>query len=681
MRRALGLALALAALPASAQVPDSTAAGLEAPADTVEAPGALAAPADSLAPPVAVGPGPVGPFGLAPGRALTPVPATTAALDVASLVSAGPVGSGSTALRPAAWGVLLGAPGSTAGLALDGRLEAHALSLDGRPLLDLVTDAPRVDLLPLAAVGPVRRADGGWGRASGLSAALRPFRVGVPVTELRYVGGQDGLQHVSGTHAQTRRPPEFLRGGSGDARLTGTFHAASRAGDGLFDGADVAHTDALGRLLLTQPALALEAGALYTDRTEGARRGVIPAAGLPVAALFSDATSTVLTPGATRRTLRTEGWVRVRLPIARAAPTEAGLALAVQRLVFVPADGSLDTLRVHGRRLAAHVAQPLAVGPNRLRLRLDATVEPAPGPQGGAISADPRVGLHATATDSLTVGGLDVALGGGLHRQAGETWPSASARARLGGLGAGVRYGGRPRSWLETHGVAGRVVADPDAAGERSLEADVSVEARRGPWRLGARAFGSVTTDGRHLVSLADTAAAVVVAEGAVRQGGLGVSVGWREGARRGLYVSLDGTTRAVAGTSTDLLGRLDAALPRAWGTVRVGLRAEDVGDDDVLDLDLAAVALGWGDLRGVRVEPATGALALPTPGGDLGLDLPARATLGLEATATFSARASLFLRYDHVLGERAYRGALVTQGEPLPPHVLRFGVFWALLN
>ena len=40
-----------------------------------------------------------------------------------------------------------------------------------------------------------------------------------------------------------------------------------------------------------------------------------------------------------------------------------------------------------------------------------------------------------------------------------------------------------------------------------------------------------------------------------------------------------------------------------------------------------------------------------------------------------------MFLRYENALAERATVGAAVVQGEPLTPHVLRFGVFWALLN
>ena len=165
----------------------------------------------------------------------------------------------------------------------------------------------------------------------------------------------------------------------------------------------------------------------------------------------------------------------------------------------------------------------------------------------------------------------------------------------------------------------------------------------------------------------------------AVREVGVAVGGGWREAARRGLYVRGEGTVRAVLDRS-GLRARLDAALPRAWAALRVGARAEGVGDG-VLDLDLAAVAHTWTAFRSRRVEPATGLLALPDPGGPLGIRVPAQATLGLEATATFSARASVFLRYENALAGRATAGALVTQGEPLPGHVLRFGVFWALVN
>ncbi len=667
MRPARALALAvLAAAPALAQTPDTTA--------TVRA-----SPADSLAPAVTVPPrAAVGPFPLAPGRPVTPVPATTAALDLGLLVADSPTAQ---AVAPSAFAYRLGAPGRTAGLSIDGLdPSAPALLLDGRPLLDLVTDAPRFDLLPLAALGPLRIGDTALGRATGAEAGLRDLRVGVPVTELRYLGGQGGIQHVSGLHAQTRRPPGFLRGGSDASRLTLTGHAASRTADSPRDGADVAHTDAFGRLLLTRPGVAAEVGVSYTDRTEGARDGVVPGAGLPVAGLFDPATSRVIGAGATRRTLRTEPWLRLRFPLVASDPTEVGGSVAVQRMVFVPTDGTGDTVRVHGRRVAAYAAQRLSAGPHALGLRLDLSAEPAPGPETGALpGADARLGLHVAATDSVRLGRVALALGVGAHQVDGERWPSASARATVGVLSAGVRVGGRARSWLERVGLAGRVVPDATDGTEQALAADAALSLTRGDGRLGVRAFASQTTDGRHLVALDDTLFAVVVAEGAVAQGGVAVSAGWRESARRGVYVRLGATARAVADPSTDLGDRLDASLPRVWGTGRVGLRAEDVGDG-VLDLDVAVAGQAWTAFRSRRVEPATGALALPLPGSSLGAELPARGLVGLEATATFSARASLFLRYDHALGERA-ADAVVTQGEPLPPHVLRFGVFWALLN
>ena len=651
--RGLRLALlvpVLLAAPASAQLPDSLQA--------------RAVPADSLAP---LPPRPsVGPFRPALGRPITAVPAVTASLDAAGLV----------AQRPEAFGYALGAPGRTAGVALDGlNPDALALSLDGRLFTDPVTDAPQLDLLPLAAMGPVRRGGSGWGRAAALGAGLRPFRLEVPITELRYLGGQDGLRHASGTHAQTRRPPAFLRGGSDDARLTATFHAASRAAAGPLAGATLSHTDALGRLLLTRPGVAAEAGVLYTDRTEGARFGVV--SDVPADdGVFEFATATAREPDALRRTLRTEGWLRARVPIT-GEPLEAGASVAVQRLVYTSADQ--PGVRVHSRRLVGFAEQPLALGGHRLAARVDAVFDAAPDTvAGGFEGAGARLGLHAGVTDSLRLGGVSLAVAGGLHRVGGETWPSASARIERGALSAGLRLGGRARPRVAQSGLS-RILASADGPTTRAITADAALVLRRADWRFGLRAFASSERDGWHLAARTDTTWAFESLP-SLTQGGLSAQVGWREATRRGLYASVQATARAVSDPADGLRQRLDAALPRMWGATRVGVRAEGVGDG-VLDLDLAAVGRGWTAFRSRLVDPATGLVVLPLAGDPLGVELPARGTLGLEATATFSAQTSLFLRYDHALGNRLYDGAIVTQGEPLAPHVLRFGVFWALLN
>ncbi len=648
------LALALAVVvsgPVAAQT-DSTAVPV--------APDSLAAL--PVAPPA--GP-PVAPFALAGGRALGPVPATTAALDL---------GMG-LADVPGAFGYAAGAPGHTAGTALDGLgPEAPGLALDGRPLHDLVTGAPRIDLLPLALLAPLVATDGAWGRALGVAASTRDLRLAVPVTELRYLGGQDGIQHVSGSHSQTRLPPAFLRGGSRESRLTVTGHAASRSADAPLDGGDLAHTDAGARLLLTRPGLAVETGVLYADRTVGARTGVIPTAGQPLAAIFNANTATVLNPSATRRTLRTEGWLRARVPLFD-SPTEAGLALATQRLVFAPGLGA-DTVRVHAARWAGFVEQPVPAGAHAVRIRVDVTGEPSPGPVGGAPGGGTRVGAHAVVSDSVRVGVLAVALAAGAHAVGGDVWPSASVRVASGAAFLGVRLGGRERSRLAEVGLPGRVLVGGGL--EQTLAADAGATATRGDWRATVRAFASGTEGETVALAVGDSLAQLATALDPVLRVGGTLGVGWREATERGLYARAHGTTQVLSGGGA-LGDRLDAALPRAWGDARLGVRADDVGDG-VLDLDLAVRLRAWTDLRSRRIEPTTGLLLLADASGDLGPLLPARALVGLDATATFQTRASLFVRYDHALGERAY-GAVVTQGEPLAPHVLRFGVFWALLD
>ena len=674
MRAALLCAVALAWAPglASAQTPDSTGV-LATPGGEVTVLDSSAAPRRPL----------VAPFGPAPGLDLTPVPAVTATLSLGGLLD-----DATPALArpprplaaPSAFAYALGAPGRVAGVSLDGQApDAPALTLDGRPYADPFTDAPRLDLLPLALVGPVRLADGARGRATALSVGTRDLRVAVPVTELRYHGGQSGLLHASGSHAQTRRPPAFLRGGSDDARLTLTFHAATRGADGALAGARLRHTDALGRLLLTRPGLAAEVGVVYADRTEGARRGVVPdAPGLD--GVFSFDTATPLESGAERRSTRTEGWARARVPVL-AAPAELGASVGVHRTAYA---GGGAPVRLLGARATAFAEQPLAAGRHRLALRVEGVYDRAPvqdttAASGGDLSGvGSRLGVHVTATDSLAVGPVRLALGAGVHRVGGEAWPSASVRAGSGAAWVGARLGGRAVSRLEQTGLARVLAVGPDAPTTRTLAADAGLALAAGDWRLVLTAFASAERDGRHWVATGDAVLAYTVAS--MTQGGGGAVVGWRERTRRGLYARVDAHARALAGPDTDVLRRLDRALPRVWGGARVGLRAEGVGDG-VLDLDLAAVGHAWSAFRSRLVEPTTGVLALPRPGADLGLELPARGTLGLEATATFSTRASLFVRYDHALGGRLYDGAIVTQGEPLVPEVLRFGVFWALLN
>lgn len=644
-RRAALAALLLAA-PAAAQVPDSLAS--PAPADTARAPRAVA-----LAAPQAP----------AWGRAATPVYALTGALSPEALVAA----------RPEAFGYALGTPGRWGGVSLYGLdSSAPGLTLDGRDFADLYTGAPRLDLLPAEALGPVRIGGPGGG-ALELSAEARPFRLGRPITELRYHGGQEGVQHASGTHAQTRRASGLgQRLAGAGARTTLTAHAATRGASGPSAGGQTRHSHALGRLVWAGPTRAVELGALYADHLDGARRGLT---GTTPAAFFSPAAATVLDPSATRRTLRTELWATLRAPLFGAAPLGLTLSTAGQRLRYSP-DG-FDTLQVSVNRVALDLSQTVPLGARRLaaQARLAQEGDPSGGRDvfgdGGA-----RRLASVSVLDSLRLGRWTATVQPGAHLVGTRAWPSGRLAVARGGARVAFQTGARAPSRLAERGIAGRISADPSGALERTHRAEAGLALGLGAVRLDLSAWAARVTSPQRLAAQADSFA--VVRGGALTPVGGALQIGWRADAARGLY----GTATLAASRTLgggDLAQREDDALPRARADGRLGWRA--TGVRDVLDLDLGLRLAGWTAFRSRVVEPTTGALALPDPATTLGQELPARGTLGADLAATFADRATVFLQYDNALASRLYDGAVVTQGEPLASTPFRIGVFWALLD
>ena len=647
---------------ARAQVPDSVGV---APA--------LAARPDSLAPQAPTR-GLVVPLGPEPGRTVTLTPALTPALDASDALADAP-------------GVFLyrfSAPGRAA-VSLDGLApHAPALLLDGRPFDDLLTGAPRYDLLPAEALGPIRLADTRLGRASAVEASTRPFRVGVPVTELRYFGGQRGVQHASGTHAQTRQPPGWLRGGSDASRLTLTGHVAARSGNGLTgsssrtgastDGGRERHSHALFRALLTRPGLAVELGELYSEQTDGAQQGL-------TGDVFSPLRATALDGSADRKTIRNDVWLTTWLGIG-ASPTEVGVAWTAQRWRYSrrPETGPRDTLAASARRLSAHLRQRVALGLSRAWLRAGAHYDTV-ADTSALFAPGGRLALSASLLDSLALGPVRLALQAGVSQVDGDVAPVLAVRAEAGSAFASLRTGRGVTGRLWEAGLASRIASSAALPDERVLAGDLGLATTIGAWRLDLRAFGSRRSDARWLVSVGDTAYAVARSTAPVVGVGATLGVGWRDDVDRGLYARGATTVSQALDADASPLHRRDAdALPRVWGRLRIGLRAESVGAN-AADLDLAIVAHGWSAFRSRVIEPSTGLLALPDPDGVFGGTLPARGTLDAEATATFNDRATVFLRYENGLATRLYDGARLTQGEPIPSTLLRVGVFWAFLD
>ncbi|MEO0558782.1 MAG: hypothetical protein AAF170_11435 [Bacteroidota bacterium] len=650
LRRLLGLAI-LALLASSTHAQDSTAIVLETPPDSLAA--------ASLRNPVL-------PLGPEPGRSASPTPALTAALDPTELL----------ADTPGAFLYRLSAPGR-ASLSLDGLATGTpALFLDGRPFDDLFTGSPRLDLLPSEAVGPLQLSDTRLGHPIAIEATTRPFRVALPVTELRYFGGQQGVQYASGTHAQTRQPPAFLRGGSDASRLTVTAHVASRAGNGLVgsggstDGARERHSHALARALLTRPGISFEAGALYTDQTDGAHRGF-------TTNIFDPLRASSLDRSATRQTFRTDLWLTSWLPLLPSDPTEISVAWTSQRWRYVQTVG--DTLAATANRLALHGRQRVEIGPAQLYLRAGGMWTPI-ADTSALFQAGNRPTAYASILDSLRIGPLELAIQAGVRVAEPQTVPSLAIRAGRGTASLGLRWTGGETGRVWDGGLAGHIVNEATSASGRTLAADAEWGGQRGVWHMQVRAFTHHRTDARWLVSRGDTTYAIQSVPTADRMGAT-AALSWRDEVARGVYVRSSVTATRALNLGTSALRQLEAeSLPALWGRLRLGLRATNLGNG-VADLDLALVAHGWSAFRGLVAVPATGQMALPDPTTLLGSELPARGTLGAEATVTFGARASVFLRYDNALATRLYDGARVVQGEPIPATALRFGVFWALLD
>ena len=482
------------------------------------------------------------------------------------------------------------------------------------------------------------------------------------------------MQHAGATHAQTRRAPGLARRVVGaDGRMTFTAHAMTRNANAPSAGGSLGHSHALGRLVFAGRRRAVEVGGLYVGRDEGARRGVTDGFGAGAAVQGGQAA---------RRTLKTELWATARAPLLGADPLAVTASWTGQRLRY-SADG-LDTLATSANRYALDFAQAARLGAHRLDAR--ATLALAGDPSGGADEGDgaAETRLSLVVADSLAVGAASLVLVPGLHAVAGRVWPSADVRIAVGALRAGVTRGARAPSLLARRGVAGGgglpVLADLDDGLETTTRVDAAVGGALRALRADLSAWASRVDDAQRLVALGDTAFATRRLESAVTAVGSALTLGLRAAAERGVYARATVAAARTLGAGGPLARREADALPAARLDVRVGARARDVGDG-VLDLDLGVQAAGWTAFHSRLLEPTTGALALPDPSSVFGRELPARGTVGLDLTATFVNRATVFLRYDHALGGRLYDGATVTQGEPLADTAFRFGVFWALLD
>ncbi len=596
------------------------------------------------------------------------VPARRPVFGAAELVADG----------PGAFLYDLGVPAAASGVSLGGLdPRRSAVSLGGVPASDLLSGRPALELLPLDVLAPLRMW-AGFGEAVGVAADLRAFAASVPVTELRYRTGGNGIQFISATHAQTRRPG-FVRALGGDrARLQALFHVSGRSADGEYAGVGVRGWQAIGRVGLALPWASVEITERHGRDRAGASGGVAPLG--PFETVFDRDGATVLDRAAERETIRNDLAATLRVPLA-AEPLTATAFWTAETFRYV--DPALlaeaDTVGARADRVGLQLEQPVRFGAHRLRARASGWVTQTK--RGTAFPNDDRARtLHLAVLDSVALAGFGLEAEAGVTVAPETTFPVLGARLgrSLGAtqIFAEARLAGATYGRMERDGFGTLVEAVGPVGRERTLRLAAGLDTALGPFDLGLHAEAVQQADPRVLLADPDTARFVTVS-GAFRRATGTVRLGWRDRAARGVYLRLRANASGLLNSGeSELHGRAAEVLPPLWGTMRLGLRALGLFDGN-LDLDLAARGRAWTAFRGRSFHAPTALFALRP------LDarpVDASGTLDLLAEAGIGGgRATVFIAYENILASRAYAGAYVVPVYPLPNPRLRFGVFWLL--
>lgn len=565
-----------------------------------------------------------------------------------------------------------------------------ALTLEGLPFDDLLTGGPRLDLLPLAWLTPLRTQPAHLGAPIGVRATLRPFVQAEPLTEIRMNRGGNDLETVQVVHTQRRRFD--VRGRPGVFGILAGY--GGYASDGAYEGSYFKGRHLLGRLRYDRPGLQLTLWLLHTRHRLGAHAGVVPPIADDPSSIYFPEVAGVTNSNSRRRTFRTDLALTARLGLGRSAL--APLAVTGYRTQqrsryrITPAAG--DTVVAKAQRWGVLAVQHGRFGPHHWRLEahawLDRMVD-APAPEGNpdavywsAEARRTRGGLHLSLRDSTHLGPLRLAAAGGVRGSGAAFVPAATVQGELPlgplRLRAEATTGGTPRAWIARYGLGpfAQSVALDDAA--RLHTGRLSATLTAGLIDVTLFGFAHRRADAVEPYVLTDGATATPDSIAfrslpTTEHAGAGADIGWRRTARRGFYVAVQPTLYRFGDSAR--IPELAASLPDWFVRGRLGVRLWLFRGD--LDLDVSARLRAWPDFAARTLHPATGLLVLPAPAqrrveGAAVLDVVAEAKV---RTAT------IFLAYENAYARtELLAGALLVPAYPLPARRFRLGVFWPIL-
>ncbi len=557
------------------------------------------------------------------------------------------------------------------GVSLDGQSpQRMSLSLDGLPFSDLFTERPHLELLPAAVLDRFRLESTHFGRLRAFNAQVRPLAGSTPITELKFLTGQEGMQYVSASHAQTRTPPGLLGGDGG--RLGFLGHVSGTQSDGQFAGGALRSWQALGRLSLSRLGFAATLTEFHTKHTVGARSGVAP----DFPAAYNPATATVLDAAASRETSRNDLALSIRLPLGPDALTMATYWTR-QHERFSPT--GLDTSFVRGNRFGGQLVLPFRTGDHHLSLHADGWWDDAAGGQSNPfVGIDARTQIHGTLSDSVSVSGWGLKAEAGVHSVASEVFPSGQFRVERSGAFVGLSYAGHVPGRIEMTGYGDQLTGLAAQSSEQTASGEAGFELHAGSFQVALRGFASLTSNPRSLVDDGAGSAAFQDLSGSLRRAGGSLYIGWRANVERGFYANatVNGST-VLNPDDSDLHLREADALPAVWANGRLGVRADALFSNN-LDIDLAAQGRAWSAFRSRSYIPQAALFALPAASSP---EVPTSGMLDLVVEARLQQRATLFFLYENVLSTRTYDGAFIVPIYPLPAHRVRFGLFWTLFG
>ena len=548
-----------------------------------------------------------------------------------------------------------------------------SLHLDAWPFDDPVTGRPRYDLLPLAFLEPLHLGPSRYGAPTTVHAQTRPYQTAAPLTELRYRTGGTGLQSIMALHVQQRRLTLFDEPGL--LQILGGY--GGHASQGVYQGSRLKRMRQIyARLRYQQPGWAVEIANLHNRHRLGAHAGVEPQVGQPFSTIYNPRAATVRQPNARRQTLRNDLAVTGRARLAPSLPPPALSAYwSTQTFRYgLPS----DTLFVKTNRFGLRLQQRLRLGSHHLHLRLEGWTDRLR--ESNALSKEAALPsrLHAALRDSMQILDLQATLEGQLH--ASDDLPLLTGAARLEHpLGPLRLFGeaalsGQRVPLLARRGFGEFLTPLSSLPAGRIARGRAGAALQAGPFDLKLFAFGRHLNQG--LDYYVEETNETVTARTAPDhwRAGLGGRLGWRRGAQRGLYLTLQPTfTQLIAPQPAPAHERLAASLPRFFGSARLGARFYLFTD---LDLDVYLEGRLWSAFRSRTLHPPTGLLALPAqeapafgPSGTLDVHVEA----GLRS-------ATLFLSYENMLSDTPLmNGTLLVPVYPLPSQRFRFGVFWPI--